>query len=154
MLPALWLARSPSATGRTNARRTPISQAANASGRKVAAMVSAPVPNRRIFHSGAIRIRFDRMEERLPDVGKPKRRYIPSASASKAASQSAAPRPRAHMATSHGSRGLRSWGATARDMCAPAGMCAPVSTRASTTTRCRAMTPPGLSCAAETVTSS
>eukprot|EP00964_Phaeocystis_antarctica_P076868 scaffold47589_cov60-Phaeocystis_antarctica.AAC.3 len=109
MLPALWLAWSPSATGRTNTRRTPISQAANASGRKVAAMVSAPVPKRRIFHSGAIKIRSDRMEERLPDVGKPKSTYIPSASASKAASQRAVPRPRAHMATSHGSRVLRSW---------------------------------------------
>eukprot|EP00964_Phaeocystis_antarctica_P036864 scaffold21044_cov59-Phaeocystis_antarctica.AAC.2 len=39
-------------------------------------------------------------------------------------------------------------------MCAPAGTCAAVSTRDSMTTRCRAMTPPGLSCAAETVTSS
>eukprot|EP00964_Phaeocystis_antarctica_P110607 scaffold74962_cov66-Phaeocystis_antarctica.AAC.1 len=37
-------------------------------------------------------------------------------------------------------------------MCTPAGMCAAVSTRASMTTRCRAMAPPGLSCAAETVT--
>eukprot|EP00964_Phaeocystis_antarctica_P124857 scaffold88492_cov60-Phaeocystis_antarctica.AAC.2 len=34
------------------------------------------------------------MEERLPDVGKPKSKYIPSASASKAASHRAAPRPR------------------------------------------------------------
>eukprot|EP00964_Phaeocystis_antarctica_P058471 scaffold34686_cov63-Phaeocystis_antarctica.AAC.3 len=39
-------------------------------------------------------------------------------------------------------------------MCTPAGTCAPVSTRASMATRCRAITPPGLSCAAETVASS
>eukprot|EP00964_Phaeocystis_antarctica_P092711 scaffold59674_cov63-Phaeocystis_antarctica.AAC.2 len=88
-----------------------------------------------------------------PDVGKPKLTYVVNASASKAPSQKAAPRPRAHMTSSHASRGRRS-GGTVREMCAPAGMCAPVSTRASMTTRCRAMTPPGLSRAAETVASS
>eukprot|EP00964_Phaeocystis_antarctica_P042527 scaffold24380_cov63-Phaeocystis_antarctica.AAC.3 len=89
----------------------------------------------------------------LPDVGKPKDRYAANASASNAPSQRAAPRPRAHMASNHASRG-RCSGGTAREMCTPAGMCAPVSTRASMTTRCRAMMPPGLSCAAETVASS
>eukprot|EP00964_Phaeocystis_antarctica_P042528 scaffold24380_cov63-Phaeocystis_antarctica.AAC.4 len=62
MLPAPWLAQSPSATGGTNTRRTPTSQAANASGRKMAAMACAPVANRSTFQSGAIRTRSDTIE--------------------------------------------------------------------------------------------
>eukprot|EP00964_Phaeocystis_antarctica_P049973 scaffold28956_cov69-Phaeocystis_antarctica.AAC.4 len=80
----------------------------------------------------------------LPDDGRPKHKYVASVNPSKAASQRAAPTPRVNTASSHGSKGRRSWsaqplssshcksgffagasharGGTACEMCTPAGM--------------------------------
>eukprot|EP00964_Phaeocystis_antarctica_P036865 scaffold21044_cov59-Phaeocystis_antarctica.AAC.3 len=69
----------------------PTSQAVNAIGSRVFVMALVTAPSRRTFQSGAIRAR-----------------YTASVSASKAPSQRATPRPRAHMASSHSIRGLGS----------------------------------------------